>query len=180
MNAGNGNNVRERQDDLRERYQDEPEAARITDRAKTTGGVGLNPFRGQVVPGSEDHGVRLNFGIHRAVGGYHDAPNPGDLLCAALAACLDSTIRIIADRLGVTLTELEVDVSGDVDVRGTLMVDRDTPVGFQKVQCRVRIKAADGTDPKLLQRLLSASERSCINLQTLRSGVPIETIVQEA
>ena len=59
-------------------------------------------------------------------------------------------------------------------------VDRDTPVGFQKVQCRGRNKAADGTDPKLLQKLLSASERSCVNLQTLRSGVPIETIVQEA
>lgn len=30
----------------------------------------------------------LQFGIHRAIGGFHDYPNPGDLLNAALAACL--------------------------------------------------------------------------------------------
>lgn len=75
-----------------------------------------------------------SFGIHRAVGGYHDAPNPGDILCAALASCLDSTIRIIADRLGITLTSLEVDVTAEVDVRGTLVVNRDIPVGFQAMR----------------------------------------------
>jgi hypothetical protein len=49
-----------------------------------------------------------------------------------------------------------------------------------KVRCRVRIKAADGTNPKLLQKLLSASEGSCVNLRTLGSGVQVETIVQKA
>jgi uncharacterized OsmC-like protein len=71
------------------------------------------------------------LGIHHAVGGYHDAPNPGDLLCAALASCLDSTLRIIAARLGVRLVALEVDVTADVDVRGTLMLDRAVPVGLR-------------------------------------------------
>src|SRR5690606_21626049 len=102
--------VRERQDPLRERYRTAPDEAAITDRARTVGGVGTDPFHGFVVPGSEDSGVEWPFGIHRAVGGYHDAPNPGDVLCAALAVCLDSTIRMIADRLGVTLTSLAVDV----------------------------------------------------------------------
>jgi len=168
-------NVRARQGPLRERYREKHGEARITDRAKTTGGVELNPFRGQVHLGGEDYGDPWEFGIHRAVGGYHDAPNPGDMLCAALAACLDSTIRIIANRLGVTLTALEVDVSADVDVRGTLVVDRDVPVGFQKMQCRVNLGAAEGTNPNLVKKLLAASEQSCVNLQTLRSGVTIET-----
>lgn len=171
--------VRARQDPLRERYREKPEEARITDRAKTSGGVEFNPFRGQVRPGGENYGAPWDFGIHRAVGGYHDAPNPGDMLCAALAACLDSTIRIIANRLGVTLTSLDVAVSADVDVRGTLIVDRDVPVGFQKMQCRVNIKAADGTHPNLLKKLFAASEQSCVNLQTLRSGVSIETVLEE-
>lgn len=42
-------------------------------------------------------GVRVPVGVHRAVGGLHDAPTPGDLLCAALAACQDSTFRMIAN-----------------------------------------------------------------------------------
>lgn len=74
---------------------------------------------------------------------------------------------------------LEVDVRGDVDVRGTLMVDRNVPVGFQKMRCRVNIQAAEGTDPKLMKALLTASEQSCVNLQTLRSGVSVETTVNK-
>jgi uncharacterized OsmC-like protein len=53
------------------------------------------------------------------------------MLCAALAACLDSTIRIIADHLDVTLSSLEVGVTAEVDVRGTLLMDRKVPGGFQ-------------------------------------------------
>ena len=172
--------VHARQDPLRERYKDAPEEAVITDRARTTGGVDTDPFHGHVVVGSEDHGVVLPFGIHPAVGGYGDAPNPGDMLCAALAACLDSTIRIIAARLGVTLTALEVDVKAHVDVRGTLLVDRNVPVGFQTIRCQVNVQAAEGTDPSLLKKLVAASEHSCVNLQTLRSRVSIETSVCEA
>ena len=118
------------------------------------------------------------FSIHHAVGGYHDGPNPGDLLCAALAACLDSTIRIIANLLGVILTSLEVDVSADVDARGTLTVDRAVPVGFQMMRCHVTLQAAEGTNPKLMEKLLAAAEYSCVTLQTLRSGVSVETRFQ--
>ena len=78
--------ARNRQDPLCARYRDVPAEARITDRARTQRGLESDPFHGQVVPGSEDYGLEWPFGIHRAVGGYHDAPNPGDLPCAALAA----------------------------------------------------------------------------------------------
>jgi len=101
------------------------------------------------------------------------------MLCAALAACLDSTIRIIADRLGVTLTRLEVEVTADVDVRGTLLVDTNVPVGFQTMRCHVNIQASEGTDPKLVKKLVAASEHSCVNLQTVRSGVSIETSLRQ-
>lgn len=162
---------------LYDRYEEAPEEAKITDRAVATGGVDRDPFHGVVEPGSLDYGVAWEFGIHRAVGGYHDAPNPGDLLCAALAACLDSTIRIIAGRLGVTLEKLDVTVAADVDVRGTLVIEEDVPVGFQSMECHVDIRAEDGTDPELVETLIEAAEYSCVNLQTLRSGVPVETTI---
>lgn len=167
--------VRERQDPLRERYKTSAGEAAITDRARTTGGADTDPFHGFVVPGSGSSDVKWPFGIHRAVGGFHDSPNPGDVLCAALAACLDATIRMIAERLGVRLSSLEVDVTGYVDVRGTLQVDRTVPVGFQSMRCNIDVQPAEGTDPKLVQKLLQAAEQSCVVMQTLRSGVPIET-----
>lgn len=167
--------VRARQDPLCERYRVAPGEAVITDRARTRGGVDTDPFHGQVVIGDEAHGAVLPFGIHRAVGGYGDAPNPGDMLCAALATCLDSTIRIISDRLGVVLESLEVKVTAEVDVRGTLLVDKTVPVGFQSLRCDVAISATPGTNPRLIDKLVAASERCCINLQTLRSGVTVTT-----
>lgn len=168
--------VRDRQDPLRERYHKTPQESAITDQAITTGGLSSDPFHGTVHPGSRDNGVAWQFGIHRAVGGYHDAPNPGDVLSAALAACLDSTLRIIANRMGVSLTSLEVEVVADIDVRGTLLVDRNVPVGFQKMQCRANIQVAEGTDSRLMEKLSAAAEHSCVVLQTLRSGVPVKTI----
>jgi len=173
--ANGGIDVRSRQDPLRKHYKVSPEDARITDRAITTGGTGLDPFHGKVVPGSEDYGIVWPFGIHRAVGGDHDLPNPGDILSAALAACLDSTIRLIAARMGVYLTSLSVEVAADVDVRGCLLVDREVPVGFQEMRCHVALEATNGTDPQLVQMLLAASENNCVVLQTLRSGVRITT-----
>jgi uncharacterized OsmC-like protein len=167
--------VRTRQDSLRARYLDAPRDAWITDHAYTTGGTELDAVHGRVVPGSVDHGITWPFGIHRAVGGNHDLPNPGDLLAAALAACLDSTIRMIADRLGVTFEVLEVAVKAELDVRGTLVVDREVPVGFQRMTCSVRVRPTKGTDPKALQKILAAAEYSCVNLQTLRNGVSVKT-----
>ncbi|HEX9039143.1 MAG TPA: OsmC family protein [Ktedonobacterales bacterium] len=166
--------VRARQQPLRDRYKVAPADAMISDRARAINGVETDPFHGTVVAGSQDYGLVWPYGIHRAVGGDHDLPNPGDLLCAALATCLDSTIRIIANRLAITLVALEVDVTAEVDVRGTLVVDRATPVGFQTMRSHVTIQAAEGTDPGLVEKLLAAAEYSCVNLQTLRAGVAVE------
>lgn len=176
---GRSGSARARQDPLRKRYRAAPGEARITDGARSAAGTTFDPFHGRVVPGSQDYGVAWPFGIHRAVGGDHDLPNPGDLLCAAVAACLDSTVRIVADRLGVELRFLEVDVRAELDVRGTLMVTRGVPVGFQRMRCRVSVDALPGTDPAMVEKLVAAAERSCVNLQTLRAGVAVDTEVAQ-
>lgn len=167
--------VREHQNPLIKRYKKSPEEAQVTDHARTTRTDLTDPFHGGVEPGSEDHGIIWNFGVHKGVGGPHDRPVPGDILCAALATCLDSTIRLIANRFDIRLEILEVDVSADVDLRGTLAVDQEVPVEFQSMECQIQIKGKKGTDPKHIQKLLKAAEYSCVVLQTLRSGVPIDT-----
>jgi uncharacterized OsmC-like protein len=170
--------VGDRQDPLRDRYRTEPGAAQITDRARAVGGAEFDPFHGRVVAGTRGGESVLNVGAHAAVGGYHDQPNPGDLLCAALASCLDSTIRMIANRLGVRLTRLEVDVTADVDVRGALMVDRDTPVGFTAMRCNVDLATAEGTPRAMTEGLIESAEHCCIVMNTLRGGVPVTTAVR--
>ena len=119
-------------------------------------------------------GALVPVGVHKALGGPHDAPTPGDLLCAALAACQDSSVRMVANLLGVELEFLEVYVVGDVDVRGTMMVDRSVPVGFLEMRCDVQMRAKPGTDPRLLEKLKAAAEQSCVVLQTLRTPLLVE------
>jgi len=165
-----------RQDELRAHYRAAPQDARITDRGRTTEGDLADSVHVWAIPGSKPYGVEWRLGIHEAVAGLHDAPNPGDLLCMALAACMDSVIRMVAERHGVHLEQLEVDVTGDIDVRGTLWVARDVRVGMQRMRCHVRLRAADGTDRARLEHLLAAAEASCVNLDTLRHGVPVETV----
>lgn len=167
--------VRERQDPLRARYRTTPGSAAITDCARTRRGTKHDAFHGIVQPGDADHEVDLPFGIHRAIGGDHDLPNPGDILCAALGSCLDSTIRIIADRMGLSLADLRIEVTARLDVRGTLMVDRDVRTGFQSMRCDVHVDAAEGTDPEMLRKLLGIAEQCCVVMDTLRSGVAVET-----
>ena len=120
-------------------------------------------------------GVVVPVGVHRAVGGLHDAPTPGDILCAALAACQDSAVRMVANRLGVEIINLEVQVTAQVDVRGALGMDAEVPVGFQSMTCDIELQVKEGTPPKLREVLESAAQRCCVVQQTLHYPPPIMT-----
>lgn len=159
---------------LKAKYKQEPESAIVTDHAKTSGQDASDPFRSQVEP-MDGCGVVIPVGVHAAVGGPHDAPTPGDLLCAALAACQDSAVRMVASILGVELTSLEVRVTATADVRGAMAMDQAVPVGFQSMACDVNLQVKDGTPPELLEKLRSAAERCCVVQQTLKSPPPIKT-----
>ena len=166
--------VREIQTPLRDQYKSSPEAARVIDHARTSGADASDPFHSTVEP-MPGCGATLPVGVHRAIGGMHDAPTPGDILCAALAACQDSAVRMVANVLGVELEFLRVEVTGDVDVRGAMAIDNEVPVGFQSMQCNVRFRAKDGTNPKLIEKLKVAAERCCVVQQTLRNPPAVHT-----
>jgi uncharacterized OsmC-like protein len=168
------NSVYEAQAPLRALYKDAPEMALVTDQAVTGGVDPTDPFHSQLKPFKEG-GVSIPFGVHRAVGGPYDAPCPGDLLCAALAACQDSSIRMVANRMGIELLALEVQVKATVDVRGTLGIQKDVPVGFQSITSDVHLKAKEGTTPEMLEQLRIAVERCCVVGQTLLAPPPIRT-----
>lgn len=166
-------NVGEAQAPLVAKYRIQPEAARVIDHASTASPNANDPFHFTVepMPGSAAH---IPVSVHQALGGPHTAPTPGDILCAALAACQESSIRMIANHLGVELQSLKVDVNAEVDVRGTLMMDPSVPVGFQAIHCDVKLSAQPGTHPIKVAKLRAAAEASCVVLQTLRNPPPVD------
>ncbi len=152
-------------------YSEDPSKAIIIDRAEVVGTHFHDPFRTTVVINKELH-VPFRVGVHRAVGGDHDYPNPGDMLCATLASCLESTLRMIANRYNIVLTKTRVSVSAKVDVRGTLRIDLATPVEFQSMHVNLLV-AAEGLNKKVLHTLIQGAKKSCIIYQTLKKGTPI-------
>jgi hypothetical protein len=78
-------NVSDTHTTLRARYRAHPEKAVSRKVARTSSSrvPATDPFHGEVEIGS-GYGASLRFGLDRSVGGLHDLPNPGDLLCAAL------------------------------------------------------------------------------------------------
>jgi len=165
--------VRERQAPLRATYAEQPETAITHKHATTITQPGLDCLHGIVRPG-EGFDVTWHTGIDRTVGGDHDAPNPGDVLCAALASCMDGMVRVVADIMAIQLTNVSVEVDGDVDVRGTMAIDPSAQIGFRSMRCTVHLQTAPETEPRQLAALRATTERLCVNLQTLRSGVPVD------
>jgi uncharacterized OsmC-like protein len=166
--------ARELHQELRALYLERPDQA-ISSKSSRTSSARIpagDPVHGEVEVGS-GYGVSLGYALDEKVGGLGDQPNPGDLLCAALAACEDGTIRMAAALLGVELEELEVEVTGDLDVRGTLGIAREVRVGFTELDCSIELKPAPGADARMVRRLVAMAERFCVNLDTLASGTRV-------
>ncbi|MCK0189464.1 OsmC family protein [Arenibacter sp. F20364] len=163
--------VHQRHLTLHEEYQKNPISAWITDSAEVIGINLQDPFR-TTVSINDKMKVPFKIGVHKAVGGDHDFPNPGDMLCASLASCFESTLRMISNKLGIELLETTIKATAQVDVRGTLMIERSVPVGFQSMHIDALI-VAKNTNEKLLNTLIKGAKRSCIVYQTIKKGIPI-------
>ncbi|MEP2772506.1 MAG: OsmC family protein [Fulvivirga sp.] len=156
---------------LNDKYSSDPASAWITDSAEVIGINLKDPFRTTVTI-NDKMKVPLKIGVHKAVGGDHDFPNPGDLLCASLASCFESTTRLISNKLGIGLLETKIRANAQVDVRGTLMIDKTVPVEFQSMHIDALI-IAENTNEKLLNKLIEGAKHSCIVYQTIKKGIPI-------
>jgi uncharacterized OsmC-like protein len=93
------------------------------------------------------------------------------MLLEALVACAGVTLRAVATALELQVSGGTVQAEGELDVRGTLGVDREAPVGFRSV--RLRFVVDSDADDEQLERLLRLTERYCVVLQTIRGGVDV-------
>lgn len=87
------------------------------------------------------------------------------MVLQALDACAGVTLRAVATSVGIELRGGMVQVEGDLDFRGTLAVDKQTPVGFQQV--RVSVSLDTPTTREQLETLRRLTERYCVIYQTL-------------
>jgi uncharacterized OsmC-like protein len=153
---------------LKERYEEEPEAALVTHRA--------NGSLGEGVSCSVDTGrVLAEAGLHPASGGDGSLLCSGDMLLEALVACAGVTLRAVATSLGISVESGSVRAEGDLDFRGTLAVDRDAPVGFRSI--RLSFDLDSDASEEDLATLLKLTERHCVVFQTLSTPPELSVAV---
>ena len=157
--------LKELQAPLKARYRDDPAAAIIT--LKADGAIG------EGVTCSVDTGRALiEAGLHPSGGGTGLHACSGDMLLEALVACAGVTLNAVATALELDVQDARISAEGDLDVRGTLGVDKAAPVGFRDIRLRFEIDG-DLTDEQRTT-LMDLTERYCVVYQTLKSGPPIE------
>ena len=99
------------------------------------------------------------------------------MLLEALVACAGVTLRSVATALGLEV-EGTVTAEGDLDFRGTLGVDKQAPVGFERIRLRFELDTEAGYVER--RRLIDLTERYCVVLQTLAGSPELSTSVARA
>jgi uncharacterized OsmC-like protein len=145
---------------LKERYRSDPAASQITLNARS--GQTETPIACSVDIG---HAV-YQAEAHSGVGGAGSGACSGDLLLGALAACAQITCQMVAAAMGIATDRIDVTVEGDLDLRGTLGIAKDVPVGFRDIRIRFAVDAPQAA-PEQLRSLREKTEQYCVVMQTL-------------
>jgi uncharacterized OsmC-like protein len=153
--------IRSLQKPLKEQYRNDPNASRITIQAK--GGQSDVPIACSVDIGRAIYQAEA----HKGVGGAGAGACSGDLLLGALAACAQITCQMVAAAMGIPTERIEVTVSGDLDLRGTLGISKDVSVGFDSIHLHFDVVAPQATAEQL-RALREKTEQYCVVMQTLK------------
>ncbi|NCT91145.1 OsmC family protein [Cellulomonas sp. APG4] len=161
MSTPTSSELRDLQRPLKERYREDPEAARIPARAVAR--VSTDGISADV----DGWAGTTTAGLHPAAGGDGSLACSADLLLDAVAACAGVTLRSVAIAMGVELRAATVEVEGHWDARGTLAVDRSVPVGLTDVEITFHLET--DADQATQDKLVQLAERYCVVAQTLAS-----------
>src|SRR3974390_2750915 len=147
--------LRSVQKPLKDRYRSDPNASRITLRAK--GGQGEGAIACSVDLGRAIYQAQA----HKGVGGAGTGACSGDLLLGALAACAQITCQMVASAMGIPTEGIDVTGEGDLDLQGTLGTSKEVPVGFESIRVVFDVRAPHATAEQLIA-LQAKTEQYCV------------------
>lgn len=155
-----------------------PDAAKFQFRARnrmvegTHSVTEINDFFG--VGEERSHRTLFTYGADHpeVLTGADNAPTPVEFLLHALASCLTAGIANIAAARGVTLTRVESQVTGDIDLMGLLGLDETTRNGYQEIRVNFEIEG-EAAQERLKEVVEQSVARSAV-YDVLTNGVPVK------
>ncbi len=156
----------------------QPELAKFQFRATNRwigGSHNRSTIKGFYAAGGEDttrtEEFEIDAGEPAILLGSDDGANPAEYLLHALAACLTTSIVYVAAARKVELTSVESTLTGDMDVRGALGVDREPRNGFERIGVSFRV-TGNAPEEKLREVVERAQKRSAV-YDMVTNGVPV-------
>jgi len=124
-----------------------------------------------------EHLVRVDMPVPR--GGANTAPAPGHLMRAAIASCLAIGYKTHGAEAGVTLDDIEIELSTENDMQAQTAVGMG-PVGWQKMRWHVRMTSTANEDrvaevldrAERLSPMLASIDPACERVRTFEVRTP--------
>lgn len=112
--------------------------------------------------------------------GTNQYANPQEYLLAATNACMMVGYATVAAVMGVKLTKLELEITGDIDLRGFLDIDPSVPRGYERLHYTVRI-AGDGK-PEQFEKMHEVVQRTSPNYYNMAHPIELtsDLVVESA
>jgi len=162
--------LRAAQAPFKDQYRSDPSSALLT--LSATGSLSATSITCSLSTGA----ALKTAGLHPATGGSDLTGMglcSGDMLLEALVACAGVTLKAVATALEIEVKGGTVRAEGDLDVRGTLGVEKGVQVGFREIRLVFEVESEAGAGE--IGSLLKLTERYCVVLQTIKGGTSVKS-----
>jgi uncharacterized OsmC-like protein len=130
---------------------------------------------GQSINATQYAGKARQFNIHvdepEALAGQDSAPNPVEYILAGYAGCLNVVIHLVAKELNLEITNLEINVEGDINPARFLGLSDDDRAGFRSLS--VDIKLESDAPGEIVDKLISQVKQRCPVNDNLVNPTPV-------
>jgi uncharacterized OsmC-like protein len=159
--------------------QNQPEMAKVTFsvKSKWNGGFSVGTtaskgFRmgGQNIERNSEYKTQYDFPIQ--LSGEDRGPTVCEGCMGALAACLTQTMVAHATSRGIRLDSIDIDVEGDIDMRGISGISKDVRPGTQQFRVKINIKSSAASNEQL-DELREIGKRFSPAFDTLTKGTSV-------
>src|SRR3954454_18731493 len=125
--------------------------------------------------GARAHTTARSFSIETdepaPLGGTDAAVDPMELVLAAVGTCLTIGWVTQARKRGVDYRDLQIEVSGNYDLRGYLDIDDDTRPGFTDISYTVTVDTV--SSPEQLAEIKDGAERTSPMSDNVLNSTPV-------
>jgi uncharacterized OsmC-like protein len=162
--------------------QSQPEMAKVAFSVKSqwNGGfsVGTTASRGFRVGGQNierNTEYRTQYDFPAQLSGQESGPTVCEGCMGALAACLTQTIVAHATSRGIKIDSIDINVEGDLDMRGWTGISNDVRPGAQQFRVNMNIKS-DTASKEQINELYEIGKRFSPAFDTLTNGTSVTLV----